>query len=187
MTRSMAALIALCLATPSAVPAPLDAEYKVIYSNLSADPPDRYEKTEGWSVFARHRGCCSSRAMPFIPNESGHIRKIRIAITHIEFTNRMTVSLRADAGGVPGDIIDKIDFSSLPTYGTCCRVQTWKVKGIPVVAGSRYWLVARASEAGSRFWWNANNTGAAGTSAYAEDGEWHLRDGDLGAFSVLGR
>jgi hypothetical protein len=95
------------------------------------------------------------------------------------------VSLRADAAGLPGEVIAKFDLTGLYKFGQCCKVATWSTKPIPVVAATRYWLVARPT-GDSELAWNSNLLGDYGAFAFKRYDGWQQDQSSFGAYSVLG-
>jgi hypothetical protein len=189
MLTLLAGLLTLWMAAAPAAAAPPEEGFKVIYNNFNDDPDDLYNTQSGLAVYDNgpFTKCCNARAMPFTPTESGIIQRVRIGLTHRENANIVKVSLRADADGFPGAILAKGQLLDFPEYGECCLTKVWPTKGIPVVAGTQYWLAVEADD-DSRMWWNANNTGEVGTVASWHGHQWwYVSSRKPGAFSVLGR
>jgi hypothetical protein len=52
------------------------------------------------------------------------------------------ISLYSDAAGVPGTVLQTVHVDNLPQYGQCCDVSTANfTTGVPVTAGTQYWVV----------------------------------------------
>jgi len=184
---SAAALLAAAgqLVFAASVPAVPDG-LKVIYSTLNDDRDKAYDCCTGLAL----NNSPSSReqqfiAMPFTPAEDGHVRRVDLAITWTGGANRVSISLRADAGGVPGDVIKQAGESDFPVSGTCCELKAVSTGRIAVQGGVRYWIVARPT---ADMWgaWNDNTIGATGDFAFKQNEGWVAWNGSLGAFAVLG-
>jgi hypothetical protein len=74
----------------------------------------------------------------------------------------------------------------LPAFGECCETETIASRAIPLVAGTRYWVVAKAN-ADTWAGWNWNSIFLSGPFARKfESGDWEMANDMLAAFSVLG-
>jgi hypothetical protein len=57
-------------------------------------------------------------------------------------TSGFELSLYNDVGGVPGTPLKSVHISKLPVYGQCCDLAIASApEGIPVTAGTQYWVV----------------------------------------------
>jgi hypothetical protein len=70
------------------------------------------------------------------------------------------VSLYNDAGGIPGTAIKSVHVTTLPTYGQCCHVATANITGgVPVTAGTQYWVVVSTTAQDTDIYaWAFNST-----------------------------
>ena len=69
------------------------------------------------------------------------------------------VGLYDDASGIPGNKIKSVHVSKLPRYGECCGVTTATFKGIPVKAGTQYWvLISTTTKDTDIYAWAFNST-----------------------------
>jgi hypothetical protein len=186
----MAASIATSSAT-AATPAPADKaeSLKVIFSNFGEGEWPRYDCCTGFLVQSADSGRDGGMwlaGMPFVPTEDGHVRKIVVPLSLLSGTNSVNVSLRADANGLPGEVLGHFKTADLPPFGGCCEVQTVFAKGIPVTAGQQYWVVARAI-ADTAAAWNLNAIRVEGMSAVKDQDGWRLSGPvSTAAFKVLG-
>jgi hypothetical protein len=81
-----------------------------------------------------------------------------------------------------------------PDTYRCCPVGVVSLtEGIPVLAGTQYWLVAHAKNE-DVFRWNWSNPHQKGDFAYKTETKWRLHHNDknnffntFGAFSISGR
>ena len=182
----LAVLVPLCVISKPVAAADAERSLKVIYSNFTDDPDRRFAWGVGLPLSAKDSG--EGRlleAMPFAPAEDSHIQKFKAALSWIRGTNAVTVSLRADAAGLPGEVIAKFELVGLQKFGQCCKLTSWSTKPIPVVAGTRYWLVARPT-GDSELAWNGNLIADYGTYAFKRYDGWQHNESSFGAYSVLG-
>jgi len=159
-----------------------------IYTTFNEDVSNLYNCCSGWTVSSAGSivGAKQAVAMPFTPSANGKVKQVVLGIGWVTGVNKVTVSVNADAGGVPGAALRKGGASDLPTFGSCCDTVAVSVKGIPVSAGTTYWVVATAKK---DTWaaWNNNTIGAEGPFAFDAGSGWQATSGNLSAFSVLGK
>jgi hypothetical protein len=164
---------------------------KEIYSTYNTDPNNAYDCCSGWTISAEGSvvGARQDVAMPFTPSANYAVKTISVAVGYVTGTNGVTVSLNADAGGVPGGVIKKGHVTGLPTFGTCCVTVSIGTKGSPVNAGTQYWVVVKTDKKTPDTWdaWNMNNVGLQGTFAFNTGTGWQASSGPLGAFNVVGK
>jgi hypothetical protein len=123
-----------------------------IFDNIGTKYPDgAYWCCTGATVFGPLNGLSAPElweAVGFTPSASLNVTKIEIAVGWVqykssgEFTD-VLISLNADDGtGKPGAALAKFkaQISGTP-LGSCCAFVTKKSKGIPVTAGTPYWIV----------------------------------------------
>jgi hypothetical protein len=159
-----------------------------IYNNFSSDPENRYNCCGGYSVSTPDSGGNSLNrlAMPFVPSVDGRVRKILLALSYISGANQLVVSLRADSGGLPGETLDNFHVADMPPFGNCCHAMAVSSKGVPVTAGSQYWVVVKA-QSDTFAVWNHNTTGATAVFAFNHGEGWELTPLTFpAAFKVLG-
>lgn len=164
---------------------------KEIVNTFNTDPNNAYDCCNGWTVSAVGSivGFQQNVAMPFTPDKNYAVKTVTVAVGYVAGTNGATVSLNADAGGVPGAVIKKMAVTGLPVFGTCCVTASIGGKGSPVTAGTQYWVVVKTDKKTADTWdaWNMNNIGASGTFAFDTGTGWQLTSGPTGAYSVLGK
>jgi len=163
-----------------------------LYDNSSKYPLGVYWCCNGYTISgsASGVGATFADAMPFTPSANATVEEIGLAIGFISGTNEITVSLNADNGGVPGTSLGSFNVSNLPTFGECCSVELQSVgSGIPVTAGTQYWVVVQTTSPNSDTYaaWNDNVTNQTlQPFAFWENGTWEATEGVLGAFAVVG-
>jgi len=159
---------------------------KVIYSTLNDDQENVYNCCLGSALGNSESGREQQfMAMPFTPTADGHVRRIDLGITWFSGANHVSISMRADAGGVPGDIIRQAGEGDFAVWGSCCAVKAISTGSIAIQGGVRYWIVARPT-ANMQGAWNDNTVGATGDLAFKQNDGWVAWNGSLGAFAVLG-
>ena len=80
-------------------------------------------------------------ATSFTPKQDATVKEIDVAAGYIAGTkNLVSVGMYADASGVPGTVIWS-QKTALPTFSGCCSIVALTDKaGVPVTAGTRYWV-----------------------------------------------
>ena len=121
----------------------------------------------GWTVSgARSQvGANIYSAMAFTPNANYAVARIDLAAGYVSGSNGVVITLNDDQGGVPGNIIHTWRLTNIPTFGTCCTLES--VPGAPqavITGGVQYWIVERALLRDTWDAWNYNDTGATGTA-----------------------
>lgn len=162
-----------------------EASLKVIANTFDKDAKSPYQG-QAYGVSAqRSEWGLESLAMPFTPAEDGQVRKIVVALGVSFGATTMNVSLQEDADGFPGATLGQFKLADVPPLGSCCETEAVRVKSVPVVAGKRYWVVAKASgdTAGG---WHLNSIGATGDFVFRNKDGWHPESGVLAAFKVVG-
>lgn len=164
---------------------------KDIVNTFNSDPNNAYDCCNGWTVSAAGSitGFQQDVAMPFTPDKNYAVKTITVAVGYVAGTNGATVSLNADAGGLPGAVIKKGVVTGLPTFGTCCVTASINGKGAPVTAGTQYWVVVKTDKKSADTWdaWNMNTIGASGAFAFNTGTGWQLTSGPTSAYSVTGK
>jgi hypothetical protein len=127
-------------------PAPQeDAKLKVIAGNFSTYPNATYFSIWGETVDQGVNGYPFQTwaAVAFTPTVNATVTKIETSAGRQGGgTAGFELGLWSDANGVPGKPIKSFHVSKLPSYGQCCAVSTANDKaGIPVTAGTQYWVV----------------------------------------------
>jgi len=174
-------------------PAPAhSAGLKTIYSNLGTGT-DVYYCCEGWTLSGSggEVGGSDWIAMPFTPTKAATLEQIDLGIGYVTGTNQIVITLTKDKSGLPGASIHSWTVKNMPTFGTCCTLDTIKYKkGIKVAKGKQYWITATTNAKDYDLWgaWNFTYNDATGTFAYQSGGGgWKTEDSYLGAFDVLGK
>ncbi len=162
---------------PDAHPAieePLAAGATVIYSNFGTKN-SLYDASSGWTEAGLEANDYPlAEAMSFTPDSNYVLVRIDGAFTYVTGTNGMKLVLAEDNNGVPGKIIYVASFSNLPTFGTCCTVQTAKLTPtatsyVPLLGGKTYWLYPLPADTTAYVVWNYDTTGKGGIGAVSED------------------
>lgn len=142
-----------------------EAGLVTIYSNLGPRK-NAYNGQGGWIAAGPQDPYTNQQqdvAIPFTPASDSTVTAIQLPVQYYSYgTNNATIELAADASGVPGAVLASRDLQNLPTFGVgCCKLGLWKLTtGVPVTAGTQYWIVATSDSRSS-------------TSAYVWDYNWN--------------
>jgi hypothetical protein len=128
------------------VPAPQeDANLKTIAGNFSTYPNATYFSVWGNTIAqgGSNFPFQAWEAIAFTPKVNATVTKIETSAGRQGGgTAGFELGLWSDANGVPGKPIKSFHASKLPAYGQCCAVSVANDKaGIPVTAGTQYWVV----------------------------------------------
>jgi hypothetical protein len=89
-------------------------------------------------------------AVAFTPTADHVITMVDVAVNLLDGADHLILSLNNDANGLPGASIKNWSLRSLPAAGSCCSVGAGKDRaGIPVTAGTQYWIVLSTDGASS--------------------------------------
>jgi hypothetical protein len=140
----------------------------------------------GVGVWAPGSGVQQYIAASFVPLANADVTEIKVGITNVTGANGVTLSLNVDNGSLPGPAIYTWKLTNLPTSG-CCTLDVAKdVAGLPVTKGTRYWVVAQATENTQDIWHN-NSQWTKAPYAYDVGQGWQLQKDVVPALGVFGR
>lgn len=123
-----------------------DAGLVPIFDNIGkVYPKGTYWCCDGYSI----TGPDASERLPefwlavaFTPSANRTITRVEVPVGLHSGANKLLLSLNNDASGLPGTAIRTWRMTDLPPLGSCCTVETkGDATGIPVTAGSQYWIV----------------------------------------------
>jgi PEP-CTERM motif len=125
----------------------------------------------------------------FTPHGRFDLTEISMALGWFAGVNGVTVSLDTNIGGAPGTAVASWSFVGLPQFGTTnSTVQTMTfARGIVLLPGQTYWLVAAPLGASTQAVWNLNSTGVTGLAAVNFGTGWLTTKVPSGAFEVFGQ
>jgi len=127
-----------------------DAGYKVISSNLSDYPYGTYFCCYGLTIsgISGQGDIEFWAAIPFTPSADVSVTKLEAAVGYIDTTNtNFDLGVYNDASGIPGTVIKNFLMADPSKFGNCCTLITAKDSaGIPVKAGTQYWLVVSTND-----------------------------------------
>ena len=163
----------------------------ILYNNSSSYPLGKYWCCTGYTITGSGSivGEQFADGMPFTPSVNATVTHIGVAVGWVTGTNEVTVTLNADNGGLPGSVLGTFNISSLPSFGSCCSVEVESLSGVPVNAGTQYWVVVQSTTPTNDTWaaWNDNDTNETNQPfAFQQAGVWGASQGILGAFGVAG-
>lgn len=156
-----------------------------VFSTFGTDSEALYDCCSGWSLNGKATGEMQYIAVAFTPAADANIRKIIVGMGYFGGTPSVSISLRADKGGVPGEELGHFKATDLVEFGNCCETEAGRLKGIPVTAGTQYWVAAKPA-ADLSGGWNWNTVGASGTFAGRHEDGWYATSGTLPAIRILG-
>jgi hypothetical protein len=172
-----------------------DSGLITIFSNLAAVyPKGEYWCCSGYNVMGPAQGE-QWMAASFTPGANHTVTRIQVAVGFSQGkTNGVVLSLNDDNNGVPGKALKTWNASNLPRFGTCCGlVVKSDSAGIPVSAGTRYWVVlsTNSNELDTVDAWNvtdANQVDSATVATYpGTNNKWNAFQTTPGlAFAVKG-
>jgi hypothetical protein len=146
----------------------------VIFDNLATlDPKGVYIADTGYTIGGPQSPIGQIWfAAAFTPAANATITEVDVAAGYIEGTkNEVLVEVYSDASGVPGTALWSHK-ASLPPAGDCCVVAKVKDKtGIPVKAGTQYWIAIQSAKNASDIFasWNFNDADQVDSALGAEN------------------
>ena len=181
---SMAVIAAIAL---HAVPLRADT----IHSNLG--PGDSFDLLQGWNVttLASVTGVDQDIAMPFTVIGTNYtFTSAELAMLYVGGTPSLDILLTADAGGVPGAVIETMNVTI--GGGPAALVTATSVLNPTLLTGTTYWIATIAGADHSSEWMFAGNPGGGGhifgTPGFSYDGgaSWSTLPQEEAAFRVNG-
>lgn len=173
--------------TPAIAPSP---DLITIYSNLGTGTKV-YNAVAGYGILGPDAGQPWPQwvGCGFRPKADRIVTEIRVGATYVQGTNGLVMSLNEDNNHTPGKALHTWRFANLPTFGSCCTLQTGKyAAGIKVKKGTLYWVVLRPSSKDTYDVWNNNFKGLQGAFSNNIGSGWTKQSFQtLGAFGVFGR
>jgi hypothetical protein len=130
-----------------------DAGTKVIFSNVATKYHlGLYFCCSGATVSGPTSalGFQSWPAMQFTPSVDISVTEIDAAVEWIEGTDEVDIDLYANAGGVPGTLLKSFKATNLESNAGCCGFAVGKdSQGIPLTAGTPYWVAVTSDADGT--------------------------------------
>jgi hypothetical protein len=122
-----------------------DANLKVIFSNLSTYRKATYFSLLGYTIAQNTANFPfqSWFAIAFTPTANATVTKLEVAAGKFSGTTGtgFEIGLYDDNAGLPGKVIKRFHVAHPITMGQCCLVQAvTDSAGIPVTAGTQYWV-----------------------------------------------
>jgi hypothetical protein len=165
------------------------ARADIIFNNFG--PGDTYNIGFGYTIAGSTvipPGFVQGDGFAITPAATFELDQIRLAAGHITGPNQINVTLRADAGGLPGAVLESFSFTNLGAFGNANPPLVANSVLHPILqAGTRYWLIADPGNAATWDVWNFNSIGDTGPHALSAGGG-PFTDGNAtrGAFEILG-
>jgi hypothetical protein len=161
----------------------------IIFSNLGVANAYSPGIIAGWTVAGSSVGFAES-AMAFTSSGNFMLTQIDVAISYNNFgTNSAVLTLDSDSGGLPGAVLMTWTLTNLPTYGTCCILDTvTPASPVFLSSGKQYWLAATAGTNSSFDVWDSNSIGQIGplSQTFTPNTFSGTNISTEGAFDVLG-
>jgi len=163
----------------------------VIFTTLGEG--NAYNPGSGWTIANTGAvGFTQWFAFPVTPSADATVTQIVEAVGYVTGTNSVTIALMDDNGGVPGNILQKKTVKNLDTFGNCCNVAVDKFRtGVPVKAGTTYWVAALLPKKSQASTWDAWNLSTADQdvvpAAFYNGTTWVQTNANYSAFAVYGR
>jgi hypothetical protein len=155
--------------------------------------PITYDCCEGWTIAnpQSEAGTQQWVAYAITPTKNATVSEIVEAIGYVAGGDSVTVALIADNNGAPGAVLAQQTVKNLETFGDCCDVAVAKFKtGVPVTAGTTYWVGAILPSKKQATTWDAWNfsTVNTNTAPYAYyNGVWNVTTAQYAGFAVYGK
>jgi len=169
----------------------LATKLTTIYSNLGKGD-NVYNAIAGYGILGPDAGqpWPQSVACAFKPKADHTVTAVQVGTTYVQGPNTFVVSLNVDDNNKPGRALHAWKFQNLPTFGTCCTLQTGRVPaGVRVRKNQQYWVMVRPTTAGTDSYgvWNDNFQELQGTFSNNIGSGWDTSFQVLGAFGVFGK
>ena len=155
--------------------------------------PITYNCCSGWTIAnaQSQAGAQQWVAYPITPKVSTTVTEIVEAVGFVTGTDSVTVALLADNSGVPGTVLEQKTVKNLETFGNCCVVAVDRLRtGVPVTAGTTYWVGALLPKKSQSTTWDAWNFSSTNTKvvpfAYFNSSGWNVSSGAYTGFAVYG-
>jgi len=120
----------------------------VLYSSFG--PGDTYDGSSGWTISSNGNGVYS-QALQFTTSLSGSVETMEVALFRLQGGNQVTGTIMADAGGLPGSVLETFTF-----VRPSILLATSSAHSLPQ-ARTPYWFVLTAGDLiNDLFGWNRN-------------------------------
>ena len=183
-------------------PAPaIDEGLSVIAGNFSSYPYATYFSIFGNTIDQGVNGYpfLIWQGEAFIPTADATVKQIQVGVGDLNAGyGSIQLSLYDDANGVPGNVLKSVNVKNVQPYGECCAPTTAKLgEGVPVTAGTQYWVVVSTTPKDVDIYgWNFNTTNmtaqlsaayCVSTTYCSNSGVWVPYLYAQNAFQVLGK
>lgn len=177
-------------ATVGEVEPSVSARGVVFVNTFNPDPNNAYDNIQSNAISGPDTDVRIAWGGSFVPERGGFARTLTLALHHYAGTNEVSVSLRKDANGFPGDVLREQIVQDLPPSGVCCQLtEIALMSGVFLKAGTRYWIWVETTPTGTNtnVGWSSNNMDITGVLARLYGESWTSAEGILPAFKVSGR
>jgi hypothetical protein len=145
------------------------AKAETIFNNFG--PGDTYQKNSSYVIGLAGGGTFTSSQGDGFRVTGGNytLNSLTLALCIVSGPNAVDVQFRADAGGVPGTILETFHFSNLGQFGKLNPPVVGTSELHPLLLeGEEYWVTASAGDQ-TTAGWNLNSTGDFGDVAFSRD------------------
>ncbi len=181
MTRLILAAGACALALTSG------ASADVIFNNFGNG--DSYNISQGYTISAGAPVDIDwDQGNSFlVTGDTYTLTSVEVAIGFVTGTNMVTLSLHADGGGEPGNVLETFDLVNFGRFGANNPPrEATSVLNPTLDEGSTYWLIASSAD-NSWLAWNLNSIGDVRPRAQRRDlGAWNVFNSDSAVFRING-
>jgi hypothetical protein len=165
------------------------ARADVIFNNFG--PGDSYTTNQGWTISGptgAPPGFVQGDAFSIPAGPDLQLDRIRLAVGHVTGPNQVIVTLRADAGGLPGAVLETFNFTNLGAFGQNNPPLSADSVLHPLLhAGAQYWLIADPGNAATWDAWSLNTVNDVGPHAQSQGGGPFTENNlTRGAFEIFG-
>ena len=180
-----------------------DAKLTTIGGNLSSYPFATFFCCWGFTVAQGPPAFpfTTWTAVPFTPTADASVTRVEVSVgTYSSQSINFVISLMDDSNGLPGKSLKSWNAKAPNAYGSCCAVDVVNdAAGIPVKAGTQYWVAVKTNAKSDFFGgWAFNSTdmrqdmlagyckGPATYCGTTNNGKWAAGQQELPAFGVFG-
>lgn len=135
--------------------------------------------------------------MPFTSTGNFDFSQITLAISNVDSSPSVVVTLNANLSGTPGSILEQWTLSPIFSYWyPCCGFPTYtpetltSLPGVHLTSGQQYWITVSGDPfSWSDAAWNLNSTNDIGLVDYMApySNTWSSNTDTRGAYEVLGK
>jgi hypothetical protein len=180
-------LATLTLLASVAAPARAD----IIFNDFG--PGGTYNTSTGYTISGPTSNVGTAftqgNAFTITPTSDFLLQQVQLAVGLVSGPNEVVVTLRADAGGKPGAVLESFTFNGqMGNFGNFNPPLVADSVLHPLLeAGMPYWLIAEPGDPSTWAAWNLNSIGATGPRAISQaGGPFSVQTDTLATFEITG-